>query len=306
MGVLELYWLANKHKDVQNSDDMPEMPEVEVVRRQLEAHILNKTIESVELLHPKITRKNPEFKEALIDDVFVGVSRIGKLLTFHLEDYPGFMLGHLKMTGQFVYADENGHIGGGHTLTETDFNLPHKHTRVVFNFKDGSTLYFNDMRLFGYLQLVSPEEKERIWDSYGIEPGTSNYTWENFEKIFERRKTTLKALLLNQKVISGLGNIYVDEACYRSDVLPFREVPTLKLKEKKALFKHCSEVMMQSIERGGTTFYSFLTADGKKGNFSDELEVFDRAGQPCYKCGNIISKTQHAGRGTHFCSTCQK
>jgi len=285
---------------------MPEMPEVEVVRRQLESHILFKKIESVELLHPKITRKNPEFKEALIGDEFVAVTRIGKLLTFQLKHYHGFMLGHLKMTGQFVYADDKGHVGGGHTLTETDFKLPHKHTRVIFHFKDGSTLYFNDMRLFGYLQLVAPDEKDSIWAGYGIEPGTANYTWANFEKIFERRKTTLKALLLNQKVVSGLGNIYVDEACFRSGVLPFSAVPTLKTAEKKLLFQHCSEVMMQSIAKGGTTFYSFLTADGKKGNFSEDLEVFDRAGQPCFKCGNILSKIQHAGRGTHFCSTCQK
>ena len=281
------------------------MPEVEVVRRQLEAHILNRTIKSIDILHPKITRKNPEFKEVLVGEKITEVTRIGKLLTFKFANYDGYMLGHLKMTGQFIYASPEGHIGGGHTLTESDFNLPHKHTRVVFNFDDNSTLYFNDMRLFGYLQLVSPAEKEKIWNSYGIEPGRDNYTWTNFKKIFERRSTTLKALLLNQKVVSGLGNIYVDEACYRSGVLPFRPVNTLKEAEKKELFTHCSEVMMQSIDRGGTTFYSFLTADGRKGNFSDELEVFDRAGQPCYKCGNIISKIQHAGRGTHFCSTCQ-
>jgi len=304
--VLKIYWLANKRKDVQNPAVMPEMPEVEVVRRQLEAHILNREIESVELLHPKITRKNPEFKEALVGDQFKAVSRIGKLLTFEFKDYHGFMLAHLKMTGQFIFVDENQKFGGGHSLTESDFELPHKHTRVIFHFKDGSNLYFNDMRLFGYLQLVAPDEKESIWNGYGIEPGRPNYTWENFEPLFNKRKTTLKALLLNQKVISGLGNIYVDEACFRSGVLPFREVPTLTQLEKKELFKHGSEVMMESIKRGGTTFYSFLTADGKKGNFSDELEVFDRAGQPCYKCGNIISKIKHAGRGTHFCSTCQK
>lgn len=285
---------------------MPEMPEVEVVRRQLEAHILNREIEEVELRHPKITRKNPEFENVLVGDKIVSVSRIGKLLTFEFTHYPGFMLAHLKMTGQFIFVDENEKVGGGHSLTESDFELPHKHTRVVFHFTDGSVLYFNDMRLFGYLQLVSPAEKEVIWNQYGIEPGRPNYTWENFEPLFSRRKTTLKALLLNQKIISGLGNIYVDEACFRSGVLPFRAVPSLTQKEKKALFQHCSAVMMKSIERGGTTFYSFLSADGKKGNFSDELEVFDRTGQPCFKCGNLISKIKHAGRGTHFCSTCQQ
>lgn len=301
---------------------MPELPEVEVVRRQLESHILNREIESVELLHPKTTRKNPEFADFLAGQCFSKIERIGKLLTFsvskpstiHHQPPTTYMLAHLKMTGQFIFVDEKQKVGGGHSLTESDFELPHRHTRVIFHFKDGSTLYFNDMRLFGYLQLVSFAEKEQIWNRYGIEPGRDNYTWTNFEKIFlkhppekgEPKGVSLKALLLNQKVISGLGNIYVDEACYRSKVLPFRTVDTLKEKEKKALFKHCSDVMMDSIEQGGTTFYSFITADGKKGNFSDHLEVFDRAGQPCFKCGNVISKIKHASRGTHFCSTCQR
>lgn len=284
---------------------MPELPEVEVVRRQLESHILNRKIESVELRHDKITRKSPEFVQILTGEQFTTIDRIGKLLVFKInEDH--FMLGHLKMTGQFIFVDEEEKIGGGHSLTAQDFDLPHKHTRVVFNFIDGSTLYFNDMRLFGYLCLVDKTEKERVWNTYGIEPGRENYTWENFEKIFERRKTTIKALLLNQKVISGLGNIYVDEACFRSNVLPYRGVDTLTLKEKKELFVHCKNVLQESIDHGGTTFYSFVSSDGQKGNFSEHLEVFDRAGQPCYACGEIITKIKHAGRGTHFCGNCQR
>jgi len=285
---------------------MPELPEVEVVRAQLEAHTLNRKIKSVELLHDKITRKSPEFSKVLPGQKFTQIERIGKLLIFQLDTKtPLYMLGHLKMTGQFIFVDKDEKIGGGHSLTQTDFELPHKHTRVIFNFTDGSTLYFNDMRLFGYLHLADQTEKDRIWNTYGIEPGRPEYTWAAFQKIFERRKTTLKALLLNQKVIAGLGNIYVDEACFRSKVLPFRGVDTLTTKEKKELFKHCEAVMADSLAQGGTTFYSFISADGKKGNFTDHLEVFDRNGQPCYTCGEIITKIKHAGRGTHFCTTCQ-
>jgi formamidopyrimidine-DNA glycosylase len=288
---------------------MPELPEVETVRMQLRHKVVGKTIDSVEVFHAKSVNHDETIEDTLRGKIIADIDRVGKLMIFSFTNEADiFLLAHLKMTGQFFYVDADGDIvGGGHTMTEFDrTDFPHKHSRVAFHFTDHTTLYFNDMRLFGYLQLVAPDEKESIWAGYGIEPGTANYTWKNFEKIFERRKTTLKALLLNQKVVSGLGNIYVDEACFRSGVLPFREVPTLKRSEKKALFQHCSEVMMQSIERGGTTFYSFLSADGKKGNFSDELEVFDRAGQPCYRCGNILSKIKHAGRGTHFCSTCQK
>lgn len=293
---------------------MPELPEVEVVRRQLANHVLGRKIQGVELLHEKITRQSPEFAQVLPGSQFSGIERIGKLLVFQLNGHPElnsgseslYMLAHLKMTGQFIFVDENQKIGGGHSLTQHDFDLPHKHTRVVFYFEDGSALYFNDMRLFGYLHLVDEAEKNQIWNTYGIEPGRENYTWENFEKIFARRKTTLKALLLNQKIISGLGNIYVDEACFRSKILPYRGADTLTLFEKKALFKNCAAVMAESIERGGTTFYSFVAADGNKGNFSDQLEVFDRAGQPCYVCGELIQKIKHAGRGTHFCPNCQQ
>jgi len=290
---------------------MPELPEVEVVRRQLEGCMLNRKIESVELLHEKTTRPSPEFAKVLPGSCFTRIERIGKLLAFKLQTTNHkplttcYILAHLKMTGQFIFVDKNKKIGGGHSLTESDFELPHRHTRVIFNFKDGARLYFNDMRLFGYLKLADQAEKDRAWSRFGIEPGRPDYTWENFEKIFKNRKTSVKALLLNQQRIAGLGNIYVDEACFRSKVLPYREVLTLTEVEKKALFVHCKDVMMESIERGGTTFYSFVSADGKKGNFSDELEVFDRAGQPCYTCGEIITKIKHAGRGTHFCTSCQ-
>ena len=285
---------------------MPELPEVEVVRRQLESHVLNREIESVELLHDKITRKSPEFANVLPGCHFTKIERIGKLLSFEVQPAGIHMLGHLKMTGQFIFVDKDEKIGGGHSLTKQDFELPHKHTRVVFNFSDGAALYFNDMRLFGYLHLATSEEKQAAWDRYGIEPGQPDYTWENFEKIFKNRKTSIKALLLNQERIAGLGNIYVDEACFRSSVLPYRGVDTLTSKEKKALFVHCKNVLEESINHGGTTFYSFVSSDGQKGNFSEHLEVFDRAGQPCYACGEIITKIKHAGRGTHFCPSCQK
>lgn len=293
---------------------MPELPEVEVVRRQLSEHILNREIASVEIRHEKTTRQSPEIDKVLPGCSFESIDRIGKLLAFSIRCHPEldsgpntlFLLAHLKMTGQFIFVDSDEKVGGGHSLTKSDFDLPHKHTRTIFHFTDGSALYFNDMRLFGYLKLATQAEKDAAWSKYGPEPGQPDYTWENFEGIFKNRTTSVKALLLNQSVIAGLGNIYVDEACFRSKVLPYRRANSLNQMEKKALFKHCEAVMMESIERGGTTFYSFISSDGKKGNFSDELEVFDRAGQPCYTCGEMIEKIKHAGRGTHFCPHCQR
>ncbi len=291
---------------------MPEMPEVEVVRRQLEKHICGRKVEEVVVRHPKIVRHSPHIVEDLRGKYFISVERIGKLLTFGIarskstKQPETYMLGHLKMTGQFIFVEDQQKVGGGHSMTESDFELPHRHTRVMFHFSDGATLYFNDMRLFGFLQIVTPKEKGRVWATYGIEPGRENYTLENFLQIFKNRKTSLKALLLNQKVISGLGNIYVDEACHRSQVRPQRRVNSLTKTEKERLFHNCRDVMMESIEHGGTTFYSFVSSDGVKGNFSQHLEVFDRAGEPCLRCGYEIEKIKHAGRGTHYCPACQK
>jgi len=287
---------------------MPEMPEVETVVRQLLPNILNKEIGSIEVLAEKSVGRDSDFEEKLRGDSFAALHRIGKLMIFSLNKKSDHkLLGHLKMTGQMIYADSKGSLaGGGHTLTETDLNLPHKHTRIIFRFTDGSKLYFNDMRLFGYMKLETNEKVQDIRDAYGIEPMTPNYTWENFQKIFEKRKTNLKALLLNQKIISGLGNIYVDEACFRAKVNPQRLVATLTMPEKKSLFKECSDVMEESINMGGTTFYDFMKADGGKGRYSDFLQVFDRKGQNCIDCDTPIEKIKWTGRGTHFCPRCQK
>lgn len=287
---------------------MPELPEVETVRRQLVPNILNKTISDVVVKVPKLTNHDEKFAEKLIGDQFTQVDRIGKLLIFCLKKNSAEkLLGHLKMTGQLIYADKDGQLaGGGHSLTESDLNLPHKHTHITIYFEDGSKLYFNDMRRFGYMKLESNKKVEQIKSEYGIEPMTDNYTWENFQQIFSGRKTNIKALLLNQKVISGLGNIYVDEACFRAKVHPTRIANTLNETEQKALFKYCEEVMQESINQGGTTFYNFVQTSGRKGNYSDYLLVFNRTGENCVDCDTEIEKIKFAGRGTHFCPKCQK
>lgn len=287
---------------------MPELPEVEVVCRQLRPHILKKKISKITASVPKIVGSNDAFTEVLIGDEFTELERIGKLMIFHLEKNKNQkMLGHLKMTGQFIYADKDGNLaGGGHSLTESDLDLPHKHTHVTFHFVEGSKLYFNDMRKFGYCKLVPNDEVEIIKSKYGIEPNTDNYTWESFARLFPNRKTSVKALLLNQQRISGLGNIYVDEACFRAQIHPATIASKIPTKKLKILFEACANVLQESIDAGGTTFYSFTDAQGNKGNYSDQLEVFARNGQPCCVCGTIIEKIKCAGRGTHFCPQCQK
>jgi len=217
------------------------------------------------------------------------------------------------MTGQLIYVDKKTRLAGGHKLNEGDFvqavggELPNRFTRVVIEFKDKSKLFFNDMRKFGYLKIVDETELSRLLNNnYGIEPLTDDYTWNNFKDIFKNRRTSVKALLLNQKVIAGLGNIYVDEALFLSGVRPNRKTNSLKEVEKKILFRMIRQVIKRAIDYRGTTFKDYTDSEGKKGNFSKLLKVYGREGEECCKCKRGIKKIRLAGRGTHYCSYCQK
>lgn len=212
------------------------------------------------------------------------------------------------MTGQFLFQDNEKTIGGGHSLTPGTLpELPHKHTHVIFNFTNNTHLFFNDMRQFGYLDLVTPKQLETIIErSYGIEPLTDEFTLENFKKIFIGRKTNLKALLLNQKLIAGLGNIYVDEICYACQIRPDRLASKITTKEQEKLFQATQDIIKKAIDCGGTTFQYYTDARGVHGNFKDHLQVFGKKGEPCPNTGYLIEKTRVAGRGTHFSPQWQK
>ncbi|PID69932.1 DNA-formamidopyrimidine glycosylase [bacterium DOLZORAL124_38_8] len=287
---------------------MPELPEVETVRAQIEPHIVRKKITKIVVNKPKLTGNDEDFEKKLIGESFTGIDRIGKLMIFRLQKNSNEgLLAHLKMTGQFIFADADGQLaGGGHTISESDLNLPTKHSHIIFYFEDGSKLYFNDMRQFGYIKFASNQKINKTINGYGIEPMTDNYTWENFKKLFTKnRRTNIKAFLLNQKIISGLGNIYVDEALFKAKIHPTRLVNTITEAEQKKLFPACESVMKEALNNGGTTFYSFTRADGSKGNHSDYLLVFNRQGELCVDCDTEIEKIKCAGRGTHFCPKCQ-
>ncbi len=286
---------------------MPELPEVESVRLSLLPHILDKRITEVEVRHVKTVRSDHRLVEFLTGKKITGIRRYGKLLVFDLNNSEYVLCVHLKMTGQFMYEGKNTKVGGGHSLSKNHAEDPHKHTRVVIRFSDLSTLYFNDLRLFGYFKLVETDQMKPIIEGYGIEPGTASFTWAAFKKIFEKRNTNLKALLLNQAVIAGLGNIYVDEVCFDAGVKPQRNVKKLTEEETKKLFKACERIIADAIKSGGTTFQYYNDANGKQGSYRQKLKVFGRQGQQCLRCKKgIIKKVKWAGRGTHFCPNCQK
>lgn len=288
---------------------MPELPEVETVRMQLMQKVAGQTIESVEVFHSKIVAHDETIDDKLRNKTIKKIDRIGKLMIFSFVNEDDlFMLAHLKMTGQFFYVDSTGAIsGGGHTVSESDGrDFPHKHSRVAFHFTDRTTLYFNDMRLFGYTKLANAAEVAVTRSGFGPEPIDSDFDYQWFTDKLKKRRTPIKAALLDQKFVAGLGNIYVDEALWRAKVRPMRLANKVTKAEAAELCKAAGDVMNESIAVGGTTFQHFVDTGGEAGNFTDYLRVFGQQGKPCSRCGETIKKTRCAGRGTHYCPGCQK
>ena len=295
---------------------MPELPEVETVRRDLQTKIKGRKIVSIKILAPQIAPQSGAIlSRILAGNSFKDIDRIGKLLIFELKQAKGkydFLLIHMKMTGQLIYKDGQKLTAGGHSLRPGSISeavggeLPNRSTRAIISFEKGRVLFFNDLRKFGYIKLVSSEELEKIKQRFGIEPLTENFLKDSFFKALKRRKKNIKAVLLDQSIISGLGNIYVDESLFASGIRPQRLSSSLKLAEIELLYKQIQVIIKKAIERRGTTFNTYVDGSGKKGNFTPLLKVYGRAAKPCLNCGQAIKKIKFAGRGTHYCQNCQK
>jgi formamidopyrimidine-DNA glycosylase len=288
---------------------MPELPEVETVRLQLLRKVVGKTIARVEVLHPKSVGHNLQINRTLTGETIAHIDRVGKLLLFSFTNNKDILLlAHLKMTGQFFFVDSKGGVsGGGHSLTPTtSTHMPNRHTRVAYHFTDNSTLYFNDMRLFGFTKLASPAEAAAARARFGPEPIDEHFDITWFITTLRRKHSVVKAALLDQTFIAGLGNIYVDEALWRAQVRPTRRANKLTRAEASLVAQAAGAVMRESILVGGTTFQHFADTGGDAGNFTDYLNVFGKQGTACSRCGTEIVKIRAAGRGTHYCPGCQK
>ncbi|MDD2354089.1 MAG: bifunctional DNA-formamidopyrimidine glycosylase/DNA-(apurinic or apyrimidinic site) lyase [Patescibacteria group bacterium] len=298
---------------------MPELPEVETIRRDLVDFIKGKKIKSVIINNKKTVRnKAAFFVSYLTNRKILDIDRRGKLLIIALEKKDDekegqFLLVHLKMTGQLIFVQGRKSVAGGHSLSEGSFlkaiggALPNKHTRVIFVFAANAFLYFNDLRLFGYLEIVSRKRMEEIKaKNYGPEPLSPDLTISYLKTLLKNRTSSIKAILLNQKLVAGLGNIYVDESLFLAGIKPQRVGKSLKTKEIEKLIKSINKVIAKAIDNRGTTFNNYVDSQGKKGNFTRLLKVYGRQGAICLRCGKVIEKCRLAGRGTHYCPNCQK
>ncbi len=291
---------------------MPELPEVETVRRGLKNLIIGKKIVSVNYDWVKSFPNDPMLVKAfLLNATIVDIRRRAKLLMIDLANDFSLVV-HLRMTGQLVYRDlanPQDDYGAGHPSDSLVTELPDKTTRVTFDFSDGSKLFFNDQRKFGYVQLLESAAVEDIpfMKKVGPEPLSAEFDGDLLAKRLERRKgTTIKAALLDQTVVAGIGNIYADESLILSRIHPATRVAKLSKVKINRLAKNIKIVLQKSIDLGGSSSRNYVNASGLRGDYLAGAYAYKRNGEPCRVCGAIIQKIRVAGRGTHICPRCQK
>lgn len=286
---------------------MPELPEVETVRRGLSELIIGKVVASEHHDTEKGFPNSPaDVTGFLIGASITEVRRRAKVLMIDLSTSYSLVI-HLKMTGQLVFVGET-RFGAGHPNDSLVNELPDKSTRVTLVFTDGSKLFFNDQRKFGWMKLLPTAEIVNLpfMQKVGPEPLSNEFTPQDFiQRLARRPKTNIKAALLDQSVIAGVGNIYADESLWGAKIHPTRLVSSLSEAEMTLLYHELREVMNLAVEKGGSSNHTYVNAEGKKGSYMDFARVFRRENLACPRCGATIEKTRVAGRGTHTCPVCQ-
>lgn len=281
---------------------MPELPEVETVRSRLEQVIVGKTIQQVQVLRDKSFDGSPhQVEKSKIEDV----SRKGKLLRIRLDNDLNLLV-HLKMTGQLIYISDQLKVGGGHPTADWTRDLPGKHTRVIIDFADNGQLFFNDMRVFGWIRVLTDEQVLDEFSKYGPDVIDQAFTAEYLHERFKNRTIAVKQAIMINQIVGGVGNIYASEALFVAGIDPRRPARSLNLKELNKLTAAVKQVIQEGIKAGGTTFDGqYVDVDGLAGAYQEQLRVYGREGDPCIDCSAVIHKIKLGQRGTYFCPDCQ-
>lgn len=273
---------------------MPELPEVETIRKTLEQLVIGKEIKEVTVRLPKIIKypfEVEQFQDALAGQQFLKVGRRGKFLIFYTNDFS--LVSHLRMEGKYgLYPSDE----------EID-----KHTHVIFHFTDGSELRYRDVRKFGTMHLIKKGEEGKVapLKDLGPEPFSPEFTVDYLWEKLKKTNRVVKTVLLDQKMVVGIGNIYVDESLFRSRIHPLRLASSLTKKEVEKLHQEMIATLREAIEKGGSTIRSYVNSQGQMGMFQLELFVYGRGGEDCKTCGNTLERIKVGGRGTVFCPYCQ-
>lgn len=267
---------------------MPELPEVETIKRDLKSIIVGKKIKNVEVKRAKVIKEPSveNFIKGVRDKEIKDISRRGKLLILKLSTQ--YLIIHLRMTGQIIYGDKR------------------QESKVAFLLSDGKYLNFLDRRVMGEIRLINNWQELPFIQKMGPEPLEKEFSLEKFQEILKGKKAQIKPLLMNQSFIAGIGNLYAAEILFGAKVSPLRSADSLSSVEVREIYLAIKEILREGIKYRGSSVDTYRDAYGKKGNFAQRLQVYNRAGQPCFKCGALIKKIDLGGRGTYFCPTCQK
>lgn len=273
---------------------MPEMPEVEIIRRGLAGKLQGRQIVNDEIFLPRLI-KWPEpdaFSAMVVGRTIAGVERRGKYLLLQLDN-GNVLVFHLRMTGRLCYVSPE--------------MTPDAYKKIIFHLDNGDCLIYADTRTLGTVYALKQDEIWRIsgLSSLGPEPLSKDFTAAHLKSILQKSRSKIKSFLLNQKQISGLGNIYADEALAAAGIHPQRPAAQLTVAESGRLYTAINQVIADGIRDGGTTFRDYRDGNGDKGHHQEHLLVYGRAGQACSACGTAIEKIEVGGRGTHFCPKCQ-
>lgn len=304
---------------------MPELPEVETIRRGLQKTIVGKKIERFKSLDSKVVQFASENVE---NSKIINIGRKAKMLHFDLDNEKSILI-HLKMTGQLIWEEcgsESEHclkksrVAGGHPSPDWVAKLPTQHTRAIFNFDDGSKLFFNDLRRFGYMKLYDTKELSTIKELKNLGPEPLQFAYapsrqassDKFNVEYLMRKASkipnrkIKQFITDQEIISGVGNIYVDEALFYAGIPPLRPVKEISKTEWTSIIDSIKKALELGLKYGGSSEDTYVDAFGNQGTMGDHTKVYRKTGQPCPNdCGGLIKRISLGGRGTHYCPACQ-
>ena len=286
---------------------MPELPEVETVVRGINEHLVGHTIKSLTFDWPKTIKTPIEiFKKEIEGAKVLAAERRGKLIIIKLSSNHSILI-HLKMTGQLVYKSPKLQYGAGHPNDSLISKLPDKTTRIHFILDNNSELFFNDVRKFGWVDLIPTPDQHlhKFISSLGPEPLEIKFS--DFKKALLRFPNAgIKAKLLDQHVLAGVGNIYADESLWAAKIHPQTKISAITEAKLKTLFTQLQNVLKLSIQKGGSSSANYIKVDGKTGSYLTFANVYKKEGSPCPRCSTPLIRTVAAGRGTRLCPTCQK
>lgn len=280
---------------------MPELPEVETIRKGITDKLIGKKIKDIEVKVPKLFVGN---KNDIIGAKIIDAKRVAKVLEIVLDNGYSIII-HLKMTGQLIYKDDKSMAVGGHTQKVYDADPPHAYTHIIYTFSGGSHLYFNDFRKFGWNKIVKSHEVMKLLgpDHFGPEPGMGDFTVGYLKKIFSKSGKAIKLVLMDQQKIGGIGNIYANDGLYWAGIMPTRPAKSLSNAEISKLKNAIEKVIKLGLEYGGSSENTYVNIEGKKGRYMEVTAVYQKKNDPK---GHSIRRTKIGGRGTFSCKICQK